>query len=748
MPASEHTYAHDEPWRPGEVERLGRRGFAKRIAHTIGSRSDRAGLVVALYGAWGEGKTSVLRMVREDLTRFDDIVAIEFNPWRFRDADHLVEMFFDTLADRLGDAVQLRTQGEAIGAALRRYSKVLKGLPVFGDAASGTAEAVGERIGEPALEDLRQRVESGICESGVRPVVFIDDIDRLDADEIRAVVRLVKLTAGFENTTYVLAFDPEIVAGALATSVGGAVPADGRRYLEKIVQVPLQLPAADQSTLFFLMLEHLNDAIREVDVAFPEGDQRAFVRYVEPLFSARRRTVREGKRYANAAGFALPLLAGEVHVGDLLLLEALRAWYPEVHARLQEHRELFVADGLGRPPSRQDGGMHPDTAQNALAVVLSGLGQKDARAVTDALEHLFPFVLAVTRNTHHGPEWVVTWDRSQQAASHNYFDRYFQYAVPRTDVSDHMITRIAAALSTGDSNGAAALLRIEAATAAANRLVDKLSARAEALAPRAANALARALAATGDLYRDDPNEFLGGFVSPEASAARVIRRCLMRLPYGERVPLALEVVEGTPSLRFATACYRWIRALGTERSDGTAPLTEADEAHVKETLGVRLDTQHQQCVLYRWDPAEERRTLLDWWGICTGADYTRSNLASRFAAEPRDAAEFLLPFKSHGWGMESGLRTPDRMAENDYDAACRLADAEVVMTALGRIYGDDIGTFDEYNPPSFTTDEEAVAHQFARHHRIAQSRAGRDSARGEHNDGVGDGELPSESLVE
>lgn len=255
-----HHYVHDEPWRPGEAERLGRRGFAVRIAHTIGTRRDSAGLTVALYGAWGEGKTSVLRMVQEDLAQAESVEVIPFNPWRFRDPDHLVEMFFETLASRLGNSVKLGTRSEEVGRALRSYGKLLNivpGVQGLGDAVS----TVGERIKEPTFETLRNRVESGIRAAGVRPVILIDDIDRLDGAEIRAVVRLVKLTANFENTTYLLAFDPDVVAAALATAVDGATPEDGRRYLEKIVQVPLQLPSTDQGTLLHLTLEYLSEAL-------------------------------------------------------------------------------------------------------------------------------------------------------------------------------------------------------------------------------------------------------------------------------------------------------------------------------------------------------------------------------------------------------------------------------------------------------------------------------------------------------
>ena len=109
--------------------------------------------------------------------------------------------------------------------------------------ASEAAKNVGDMLSSVELEELKNRVETALKEAGKRVVVLMDDIDRLDKNEIQTVFRLVKLVADFQNTAYVLAFDAQMVASALQERYSSRDPDAGQNFLEKIIQVPLDLPA-------------------------------------------------------------------------------------------------------------------------------------------------------------------------------------------------------------------------------------------------------------------------------------------------------------------------------------------------------------------------------------------------------------------------------------------------------------------------------------------------------------------------
>lgn len=86
-----HHSAHlhgDEPITSKTQDLLGRAAFAARIARDVLNAPVRRGFVISVTGDWGSGKTSVLRLVEENIGQ--DAVGLWFSPWMFSSAEELV----------------------------------------------------------------------------------------------------------------------------------------------------------------------------------------------------------------------------------------------------------------------------------------------------------------------------------------------------------------------------------------------------------------------------------------------------------------------------------------------------------------------------------------------------------------------------------------------------------------------------------------------------------------------------------
>jgi hypothetical protein len=145
-------YSSDSPVRKPAGDRFGRWPFAQRVAQVIAGRRDPASIVVGIFGAWGEGKTTVLNFIEEELSRNDHVLIVHFNPWRFGDEDTLLRGFFFQLGARLEHS--LITRGEEIGILIRKYVRPLAGV-IGGEA---VAEGAADLLGEADLEKLRDRI--------------------------------------------------------------------------------------------------------------------------------------------------------------------------------------------------------------------------------------------------------------------------------------------------------------------------------------------------------------------------------------------------------------------------------------------------------------------------------------------------------------------------------------------------------------------------------------------------------------
>ena len=508
-------YSADRAISSRAEDRFNRWPFAHRLADTISRRSEPSSLVLGIFGKWGDGKTSTMNLMIEALGVHDHVVVVPFNPWRFRSEEQLLRGFFATLAVALDKSLQ--TKGEQLGGFLKRYGAVLS-LASFSVASvvnldPGSAAAkLGDALSTVELDELRSRIETILAASGKRIVVLIDDIDRLDRAEVQAIFKLVKLSASFSNTVYVLAFDDEMVADALGEKYGRGGRDAGRQFLEKIIQVPLYLPAADRLTLRRLLFEGAEAALRLSAISLDEEAGSAFAQHFMDGLEIRLVTPRQGTRYANALTFALPILKGEVNVVDQMLLEGIRLFYPRLYTAIRDNQTVFCRRGVERHDQQE--------RKKSLAIIEMALEDLDPDAADAArrlLQALFPRVKGVFGNMGYGTDWDGRWAREQRVCSTHYFDRYFSYAVPLGDVPDQQLRRVIEVAAASDDRTLVEILSDFREPAAAARLVEKLQMHAPALRPPTAPRLALAIARIGAMFPVDERVFRIGSTFVQAA---------------------------------------------------------------------------------------------------------------------------------------------------------------------------------------------------------------------------------------
>ena len=103
---NKYPFAADRPINSGSEDLLGRAKFAASLGRAIKSWRGKDSLVLALYGPWGSGKSSVKNLVFESLRASppDCPSILEFNPWQLANQNQITEAFFSEIGTALGRA--------------------------------------------------------------------------------------------------------------------------------------------------------------------------------------------------------------------------------------------------------------------------------------------------------------------------------------------------------------------------------------------------------------------------------------------------------------------------------------------------------------------------------------------------------------------------------------------------------------------------------------------------------------------
>ena len=254
---SGQVFPVDRPIETSTDDLLDRREYSQAIADAIMRWKQKDSLVVAIYGKWGSGKSSLKNMVVEALAaKSASPVVLEFNPWSWSSSDGLSKSFFRELALSIGRIDRSKTS-RALASKMRRYGTYLsagahiltgvsKSLPYLLASAillglggavieSGVARTTiaivlivlglgtalllwlegllvrlarvateRARAKESTLSELKTEIKKEISKLSRGVLVVMDDVDRLERERIREVMQLVRQNADFPNIVYLL----------------------------------------------------------------------------------------------------------------------------------------------------------------------------------------------------------------------------------------------------------------------------------------------------------------------------------------------------------------------------------------------------------------------------------------------------------------------------------------------------------------------------------------------------------------
>ncbi len=347
---SEYTsFFIDQPTKKDELKR---KSYAQVLVEKIVStfsikqfndteNHDMGSFTVLLSERYGQGKSSFFEQIK-GVCSDKNIEVIEFKPWLSNDSGQMIFNFFNLLREKLG------FHDKELSKLLQSYAIVAS------DHITGKAAKASLNLFDSiSIETQHDRISQILQEERKLRVVLIDDVDRLQTDELLALIKLIRNTADFPYIAYVVAADKAAVKETLRS----ASISDTEVYLKKFFNFELLFPADDDNVLGKLIdriaeilkqFEYTSQNIKEIEDNINKHPQ-----YYTPVFP----NMRDVYRFCNILSFELDLLRSmknaegvnismlkDVYIADLVKICMIQFVSPDLYKIFRDYRFVLLED--------------------------------------------------------------------------------------------------------------------------------------------------------------------------------------------------------------------------------------------------------------------------------------------------------------------------------------------------------------------------------------------------------------------
>lgn len=268
-------------------------GYMVNLVADIATNRDLSPSTIGLYGDWGSGKSSLMKLVQKkieekypkDEKKKDTVktLCIEFNGWLFEGYEDTKTSLCGAILDALADKKRFSKEVTDYANELIKKIDINKilgkgvkygldlflsgGIGILTDLSlSSLLSTIKSNAGEVQAKDIeeilsmlkkndktrteiknfRNEFKDLLNKSKVENVVvFIDELDRCLPDTVLEVFEAMRLFLFVEGMSFVIGADERLIQYSIKSKYK-EVPGNnldiGKEYLEKVIQYPLYIP--------------------------------------------------------------------------------------------------------------------------------------------------------------------------------------------------------------------------------------------------------------------------------------------------------------------------------------------------------------------------------------------------------------------------------------------------------------------------------------------------------------------------
>lgn len=323
-----NPFIPDRPISSKEEDLLDYHGAAKDMADKLDKIKLDKSWSIGIVATWGSGKSSFINLLEEELIKKTKTpyLTIKYNPRNSSAVNKIQEDFFSVFATALSP----------YNAKLdNMFKQYMEALNLLDDKKIVSAISKLSKLNDK--EGIKEKICKALTEIPCRVVVFIEDLDRLLADEIIEVLKIIDGNAAFPNTLFITAYDKSLINKLIDVNY----KEDGIYFTDKFFDYEFVLPIRPYEKIFgylkqeILQSLNLSDDEKRVVSASINAQYAFLAKYIT--------TLREAKRFINQFIYDYKPIKGEVDFTDFFLLSILKYKDVTVFKRLY-NKEFIMKD--------------------------------------------------------------------------------------------------------------------------------------------------------------------------------------------------------------------------------------------------------------------------------------------------------------------------------------------------------------------------------------------------------------------
>lgn len=327
------TIFNDNPLLNSSQDILRRKEVALKAVRFIKGNHSNNSVAIGIVGKWGEGKTTFMSFMEESFTNDEKFIIVHFKSWLNISLSSIINDFFNTIEKEIKPysidiAKEIKKYGKSVLSIYKNSTTeiILNSLNVISD------QSVSENFKN--VDDLLEKLDKKI-------IIFFDDLDRLQPNEVFEVLKLIRNTASFKTFNYVVGYDKEYIISALEKN---NIPKP-ESYCEKIFLSEFHLLPVTKNQIVSYLKENLkkyfDEETNELDNVFDTYEMFS-KHFVGNIFNSIK-TLREAKRFLNDFSISINSIKDEIDISNFLIIKLLKFSYYEVYFQIFANKNKYIS---------------------------------------------------------------------------------------------------------------------------------------------------------------------------------------------------------------------------------------------------------------------------------------------------------------------------------------------------------------------------------------------------------------------